>query len=75
MDITDGQRGQLGCREINAISQSIGLGGYTMPRKQKRAGSVMSMVSSMSLLIVRKLMGRYCTWYLGVTEVSTKDDS
>jgi len=56
------------------ISQSIGPGGYITPRKQKRAGFVMSMVSSIILLILNELMRRYCAWYPGAAEVSVMTD-
>jgi hypothetical protein len=68
--VSDWQRAQPGYREINVISPSIGLEVYIMPRKQKRAGSVTSMVSSIGFLIVNELMIRHRTWYPGATEVS-----
>lgn len=37
----DDQRAQRDCRAINVISQSIGLVGYIMPKRQKRVVSAM----------------------------------
>jgi hypothetical protein len=52
--ILTGQRALRGCREINAISPSIGLEDYIMPKRQKRAGSVMSMVSCLESNVARQ---------------------